>query len=81
MTEKQMTKYVGKKVKIVKHIFPHSVKTEEIVGNVSEPVETVNHVLRDNKLIHKTHLDFYVGKKLICWNQLKLIKSIEVLNN
>ena len=81
MTEKQMTKYVGKKVCVTKHIFPHSVKTEKIIGDVLEPVETVNHVLRDNKMIHKKHLDFYVGKKLICWNELKLIKSIEVLND
>lgn len=81
MTEKQMTKYVGKKVCITKHIFPYSVRTEEIVGEVLEPVETFNHVLRNNKLIHTKHLDFYVGKKLISWNELKLIKSIEVLDD
>ena len=81
MTEKQMSKYVGKKVCITKHIFPYSVRTEKIIGEVLEPVETFNHVLRDNKVIHKKHLDFYVDGKLICWNELKLIKSIKVLND
>ena len=81
MTEKQMSKYVGKRVCITKHIFPYSVSTEKIIGEVLDPVEVVNHVLRDNKVIHKKHLDFYVDGKLICWNELKLIKSIEVLND
>ena len=81
MTEKQMTKYIGKRVCITKHIFPYSVKTEKIIGKVLEPVEVVNHVLRDNKLIHKKHLDFHIDGKLLCWNELKLIERIEVIEN
>lgn len=81
MTEAGMKKYVGKKVRIKMNIFPHSVKTEEIVGVVSDPVETTVNTLRGTTLIHKTHLDFYVGKKLIEWNKLKLIRSIEVIED
>ena len=81
MTEKQMSKYIGKRVCITKHIFSYSVNTEKIIGEVLEPVEVFNHVLRDNKVIHKKHLDFYIDGKLICWNELKLSKRIEVLES
>lgn len=86
MTEKQMLKYVGKNVKIVKHTFHHSVALETLEGKVLEPVEVFTHILRWDKLTTKKHLDFYVETEdnkavSICWNELKLIKSIEVIED
>lgn len=84
-----MLEYVGKNVKIVKYTFPHSVALETLEGKVLETVEGFVYTLYNlynNKAEDRKHLDFIIETKdnktvSICWNELKLIKSIEVLNN
>lgn len=86
MTEARMLKLVGKKVRIKKHIFPHSVDIELIEGVILEAEEVETHLLRDNIFKHYKHNDFYIEVddgvlKCIQWNEIKLIISCEVLKD
>ena len=84
MTENQVKKLVGKKIRIVKNVFPHSVKTETLEGIVGYDMN-ISKVLRDNKMIYKEHIDLLLETdervEIIEWNKLKLITNVEVIED
>lgn len=80
MTEKQMLKYEGKCVKVVKNIFHYSVQFETLTGVVRSVRSKIITPRRNGENITKEHISFYVGERLIKWNELKLIKTLEVVD-
>ena len=81
MTENQIRKLDGKRVRVKIHSFPHSVKIEEYTGEVQVISENVR-TIRMTKVIDKTHYGFYIdgndGKLVfIPYNMLKWIVSCE----
>lgn len=75
-----MLKYDGQNVKVVKALFPYSVQYETIKG-VVKSIRSINIVPRRSEPnIRKEHVSFYVGERLIKWNEVKLIKSVEVVD-
>ena len=85
MTRSRFDRYEGKKVRITKKIFDHSVYEETITGKV-EISEGVHAVIRNGIKKIYPHHDYYIfpdkGKAyLIEWNKLKLITRVEVIKD
>lgn len=84
MTEKQMLKLEGKKVKFTFKVHHYDVKSETVKGYVKSTSTTI-YIMRDNILKPYNHYDFYIidDKRvtLIKWNQLKNITNLELLEN
>lgn len=80
MTEKQMLKLEGKKVKFNFRVQRYAVKSEVIEGILKSDLTTI-YIMRNNILKPYNHYDFGVINKkaiLIKWNQLKNISKLEV---
>ena len=85
ITRSRFDRYEGKKVRITKKIFDHSVYEETITGKV-EISEGVHAVVRNGIKKIYPHHDYYIipdkGKAyLLEWNKLKLITRVEVIKD
>lgn len=85
MTEKQMIKLKGKRVRFTFREHQYSIKSEVIEGIVL-PEETTINLVRDNQMKSYKHWDMMIldnnkEVKTILWNQLKNISNLEVLDD
>lgn len=82
MTEKQMLKLEGKKVKFTFRERKYSIKSEVIEGILKSELTTI-YIMRNNHVNAYNHYDFWImGDKradLIQWNKLKNISNLEVI--
>lgn len=77
-----MLKYVGKRVCVEMHMFPHSV-SKHVKRGILTAEETINYTARNGNVISKKHYDFWLFpeegyKKAYCihWSEVKLIAEV-----
>lgn len=86
MTPSRFDRYEGKKVRITKKIFDHSVYEETITGKV-EISNGTHAVIRNGIKKIYPHHDYYIVPDkwtvayLLEWNKLKLVTNVEVLKD
>ena len=85
MTEKQIMKLKGKHIKFRYKTTPYSIRSEEVEG-IADFQETKYSMVRNNKLNTYIHYDLYISNlentkiiKIICWNALKNISNLEII--
>lgn len=91
MTEAMIKKLDGCRVRFYKLEFNHSIKSHKYQG-IIHVIEDKNNYYRDNKLISKEHISFYLYEALVDnipqrkapfieWKEIRLIRELVVMED